>query len=112
MLADFPGWIKSAGSPIVRAGESFISGTDWSERPYTGVKELVTTGHTVKKYRSAPKENWLSRIPSWALDQAEGMLPIALNDMAQVIHGKEDLATGLLKALGLAIYTDHPKPKK
>ena len=97
--------IKGKGSPFVRAGEAAFSGTDWAGRPFTGAKELITTGKTIKKSAYEKKEEELNRLPATLVNQVVNMQPIQLGHFIKYLQGEEDGLTALLHSMGAGTHT-------
>lgn len=97
--------IKGKGSPFTRAVTASFSGSDWADRPFTGVKELVTTGKTVKKSPHQPKESGLDRLPAVVLNQAINFQPIQVGHLIRYWQGEEDGLTALMHSAGAATHT-------
>jgi hypothetical protein len=96
---------KAKAAPAFRVAEATLSGTDWAERPYTGVKELLTTGKAVKKSYHQPKEESLDRLPSVIVNQIVNLQPIQLGHFIRLFQGEEDALSALLLSAGAAVHT-------
>lgn len=97
--------IKGKASPAMRALGAGLSGSDWAERPFTGVRELVTTGRTVKTSAFERKEAGLNRLPSTVINQVINMQPIQMGQLMRYIQGEEDGLTALMHSAGAHVHT-------
>ena len=95
--------IKGKGSPAVKLAEAGFSGSDWAERPFTGVEELLETGKTIKKSRFQKKEELVSRLPSYVINQVISMQPIQVGYLLKWLQGEEDGLSALLSSAGAHI---------
>jgi adenine/guanine phosphoribosyltransferase-like PRPP-binding protein len=96
---------KAKASPFMRVVMATFSGSDWADRPFTGAKELVTTGKTVKKSVYEQKEGGLNRLPSVVVNQAVNMQPIQVGHFIRYLQGEEDGLTALMHSAGAATHT-------
>jgi hypothetical protein len=97
--------IKGKASPMARALGAGFSGSDFADRPFTGVKELVTTGRTVKKSAYAPTEGGFDRLPATVVNQVINMQPIQMGQFLRYLQGEEDGLTALLHSAGAHVGT-------
>jgi len=103
-LIDPPRLIKHKGSPLMRLIGAFGTGTDWAERPFTGVRELVKTGKTIKKSAYQEKEGAYNRLPATVVNQVINMQPIQLGHFIRYMQGEEDGLTALMHSAGAAVH--------
>ena len=99
--------VKGKGSPLTRALGA-LGGTDWADRPFTGVRELAETGKTVKKSPYMPKEQFYNRLPSVVVNQVVNMQPIQVGHFIKLLQGEEDALTALMHSAGAATHTAWP----
>lgn len=92
--------IKGKLSPLMRIVGALGTKTDYRERPFTGVKELATTGRTVKNTRYEPKELFFSALPSILTAQLRDLQPIQVGYLLKYLQGEEDGLTALLASAG------------
>jgi len=97
--------VKHKGSPFVRAASAAFSGSDWAERPFTGIKEFVTTGKTIKKSAFQEKVGGLNRLPSVVVNQVVNMQPIQVGHFIRYMQGEEDGLTAIMHSMGAATHT-------
>ena len=100
--------IKGKGSPITRIAGALFSGSDWADRPFTGVKELATTRRTIKKSAYQKTEGAFNRLPSTVVNQVVNMQPIQVGHFLRYLQGEEDYLTALSHSLGAATHTAWP----
>lgn len=96
---------KGKGSPITRVIGALGSGTDWADRPFTGVKELATEGRTVKKSAHEPVEGEFNRLPSLVVNQVTDMQPIQVGHALRYLAGEEDGLSALLQSIGVHVHS-------
>ncbi|MBU2552267.1 MAG: hypothetical protein KKB20_27900, partial [Proteobacteria bacterium] len=95
---------KGKASPIMRAAGALFTGSDWAERPFTGVAELATTGKTIKQSPYDEKEGELNRLPSTLVNQIVNMQPIQVGHFIKYLQGEEDGLSGLLRSAGAHVH--------
>ena len=92
--------IKGKGSPAIKLAEAGFSGSDWAERPFTSVEELLETGKTIKKSRFQKKEELITRLPSYIVNQTISMQPIQVGYLLKWLQGEEDGLSAILSSAG------------
>jgi len=92
--------IKGKLSPLMRIVGALGTKTDYRERPFTGVKELVTTGQTVKSSRHLSKEQFFDALPSILAAQIRDLQPIQVGYLLKYLQGEEEGLTALLASGG------------
>jgi len=97
--------VKGKGAPLVRILGAGFSGSDWAGRPYTGAKELVATGKTVKKSGYQETEGAFDRLPSTLANQVINNQPIQVGQLIRYLQGEADGLTALSHSLGAAVHT-------
>jgi len=97
--------MKGKGSPITRVFGAVSSGTDWADRPFTGVEQLVTEGKTVKDSAHEPVEGEFNRLPSIVVNQVVDMQPIQVGHFIRYLQGEEDGLSALLQSMGAHVHT-------
>lgn len=97
--------IKGKASPAMRAAGAAFSGSDWADRPFTGLAELVTTGRTVKKSAFEDTESGFNRLPATVVNQVINMQPIQVGQLLRYIQGEEDGLSALLHSAGAHVHT-------
>lgn len=107
-LFDPPRLIKGKASPLIRATEAVFSGTDWRERPFTGAKELVTTGKTIKKSPYEEEEGAWNRAPATIVNQVTNMQPVQVGFFIRWLQGEDDYLTSLMRSAGVAVHGAWP----
>lgn len=103
-LFDPPRLIKGKGSPLMRAGEALMGGTDWAERPFTGTAEFLTTGKTIKDSRYAEKEGSYDRLPATIVNQIINMQPVQVGYFLKWLQGEEDTLSAMLLSAGVGVH--------
>jgi len=109
-LFDPPRLIKGKGSPIMRAGEALMGGTDWAERPFTGSRDFLATGKTVKDSRYAAKEGPYDRLPATLVNQVINMQPVQVGYFLKWLQGEEDTLSALLLSAGVGVHNAWQPP--
>lgn len=128
--------LSHKGSPIVSMASDAWTGTDWASRPYTSASELVglddkgtyvksgkrtdgsryhsgdpkggqLAGQTVKWGRSNGALDW-SQVPSFAIAQAAGTMPIQAQNAMGYAAGEIDGFAALAKSLGFMVASTRP----
>lgn len=97
--------IKGKASPAVRALGAGFSGTDWADRPFTGTKQLLTTGRTVKKSAFEDTEAGFDRLPATVVNQVINMQPIQMGQLMRYLQGEEDGLSALMASAGVHVHT-------
>ena len=95
--------MKAKAAPLVRWGANFMTGTDYADRPFTGVGEFATTGKTVAANHFAPKEPFFSRLPATLVNSILGNAPVQVADLYKAGVGELDPATAVGQAAGMRL---------
>lgn len=95
--------MKAKAAPLVRWGANVMTGTDYADRPFTGVKEFATTGRTVAANHYAPKEPFFNRLPATLVNSIIGNVPIQVADLYKAGVGELDPATAVGQAAGMRL---------
>lgn len=103
MLMNPSDFIKGKGSPIMKYADSLLTGTDWADRPFSSVGELVATGQTIKGSRYEAKEPFFSRFPSTVASDLLSSIPIQMGHLVKGVTGEEDWPTAIAQSSGLAV---------
>jgi hypothetical protein len=103
-LIDPPRLIKHKGSPLTRIIGAIGTGSDWAERPFTGVMELFKTGKTIKKSAYQEREGAYNRLPATVVNQVIGMQPIQVGHLIRYMQGEEDGLTAMMHSMGAAVH--------
>jgi hypothetical protein len=109
-LFDPPRLIKGKGSPIMRAGEALMGGTDWAERPFTGSRDFLATGKTVKGSPHNQKEGAYDRLPATLVNQVINMQPVQVGYFFKWLQGEEDTLSALLLSAGVGVHNAWQPP--
>jgi hypothetical protein len=96
---------KGKSSPFMRALGAGFTGSDWADRPFTGAKELITTGKTIKKSPYQEKEGAAWRLPSTIVNQIINMQPIQVGQFIRYFQGEADGLTALMSSVGAPVHT-------
>ncbi|WP_051327544.1 DEAD/DEAH box helicase family protein [Desulfatibacillum aliphaticivorans] len=104
-LIDPPRLIKGKASPLGRAGEAVMTGTDWAERPFTGLGEFIATGKTRKDSPFDEKKGFWNRLPATVVNQVTNMQPVQVGYMIRYFAGEEDGLSALMLSAGASIHT-------
>jgi hypothetical protein len=116
---DLWGLVKHKASPIVKAGESFATMTDWKKEEFEGVSGMLKDGQVrlLKEKRSPfdrPEKGGtlgkLDQLPSWIYYNIRGAAPIAANELSQIVTGETSGVAGISRALGLDLRDVSHKP--
>lgn len=107
-LFDPPRLIKGKGSPLMRAGDALMSGTDWAERPFAGLRDLAADGKTVKNSPHDPKEGFYDRFPATLVNQVVNMQPVQVGYLLKWLQGEEDTLSALLLSAGVGVHNAWP----
>ncbi|MFZ5773057.1 MAG: DEAD/DEAH box helicase family protein [Thermodesulfobacteriota bacterium] len=107
-LFDPPRLIKGKGSPLMRAGDALMSGTDWAERPFAGLRDLAADGKTVKNSPHDPKEGFYDRLPATLVNQVVNMQPVQVGYLLKWLQGEEDTLSALLLSAGVGVHNAWP----
>lgn len=99
-LFDPESLVKGKLSPVARIVGALGTKTDFRQRPYTGLPELLETGRTVKKSYHQPTETFFSALPSILLAQARDIQPIQVGFLLKYLQGEEDGLSALLSSAG------------
>ncbi|MBU0959725.1 MAG: hypothetical protein KKB31_07300, partial [Nanoarchaeota archaeon] len=99
---------KGKASPIMRVAGALFTGSDWADRPFTGTREFVKTGKTVKKSVHQEKEAGVDRLPALVVNQVVNMQPIQVGHFIRYMQGEEDGLTALAHSMGAATHTAWP----
>jgi len=97
--------VKAKASPLGRAGEALLTGTDWAERPFTGARDLFLTGKTRKDSPFEETEGFWNRLPATAANLATNMQPVQAGYMIRYFAGEEDGLSALMLSAGASIHT-------
>lgn len=97
--------VKGKGSPLVRIFGAGFSGSDWADRPFTGAKELITTGKTIKKSAYQETEGAFNRLPATLVNQVINNQPIQMGQLIRYLQGEADGLTALSHSMGAAVHT-------
>ncbi len=96
---------KGKGSPVTKVFGALSTGTDWADRPFTGVKELVSEGKTIKGSAYEPVEGEFNRLPSVVVNQVVSMQPIQVGHFLRYLAGEQDGLSALLLSMGAYVHT-------
>jgi hypothetical protein len=112
-VADPVNLIKHKVSPSVRLGESFFTMTDWKGARFTTAKELIEAIEDGKLPPLAVDNSFdrsvsgvagrLSQLPSWAMYNFRGAMPIFLSEIGQAATGESSAMGAAGRALGVDI---------
>ena len=100
--------IKAKASPVGRAGEALLTGTDWAERPFTDARDLLFPGKCRKGSPYEEKEGFWNRLPATMVNQAVNMQPVQAGYMIRYLAGEEDGLFALMLSAGASVHTAWP----
>jgi len=118
LLATPVKFAQNKGSVAYRMFHEILTGTDWSNRHFTTMGDLLKTGKTVKWGPARPLS--YDELPSFALSQIIGTEPVQLQNLIRWQMGEIEGFDAIMSSLGLGVtstYIDKrtgeiAKPKK
>jgi hypothetical protein len=101
---------KHKGSVVSRIAVEGWTGSDWANRRFTTIGELMTTGKTVSWGKGRGLE-W-DQFPSYFLHQLMAVQPIQLQQFMGWVSGERDGFDALTNSLGLGVRTTYSRKQK
>jgi hypothetical protein len=102
--------VKHKGSVVSRIAVESWTGSDWANRRFTTLGELMTKGETVTWGKGKGLE-W-DQFPSFTLHQLRAVQPIQLQQFMGWMSGETDGFDALTNSLGLGVRTTYSRKKK
>jgi len=136
-VTNFKPSVKHKGSVLTRIFADWYTGSDYADRSFTSLSELLGVddkgvykssrpgfyqagepkggklkGQLVTRARYQGKRQGLARVPSWLLYEARQSVPIQVQNAIAFMAGEADAFDSISKGLGLMTATTYPKQKQ
>ena len=104
---------KNKASVVTGTVLEALSGTDWAQRKFTTLEDLMNTGETVKWGGTAGPIKY-EQFPSFVLSQLIGSQPVQVQNFIAMMSGEADAFDAIARSIGIHITStyDKGKPKK